>query len=62
MNVQEHHIQKNEIRGWFEKSVQSQRDGTTGACKCYFQLVASLERTHTKFQPDRIISLCLAFV
>jgi len=47
------------LRGWFEKSVQSRRDGTTGVYRGYFQLVTSLERTHNKFQPDRSISLCL---
>jgi len=41
--------------------VQSQRDGTTGEYRGYFQLVASLGKTHIKFQPDRSISLCLVF-
>ena len=51
-----------EIRGWFEKSVQSQRVGTTGAYRCYFQLVSCLGETHTKCQSNWSITLCLAFV
>jgi len=50
------------IRGSFEKSVQSPRVDATGACRGYLQLVVSLGITHNKFQPDRSISLCLAFV
>jgi len=54
--------QKSDICGWFEKSVRSQRVGTTGAYRCYFQLVAYLGGIHTKCQPNRSITLCSAFV
>ena len=53
---------KGHTRGLFEKSVQSPRVDATSACRGYLQLVVSLGITHYKFQPDRSISLCLAFV
>ena len=35
-----------------EKSVQTQRDSAISVYRGYFQLVASVKETHTKFQPD----------
>ena len=53
------HVRNEEVCGWFEKSVRSQRVGTTGAYRCYFQLVAYLGRTHTKCQPNRLFGVRL---
>jgi hypothetical protein len=45
------------ICGWFEKSVRSQKVGTTRAYQCYFKLVVYLRGTRTKCQPNRSITL-----
>ena len=44
------------------KSVQTQSDGTAVACRGYFQLIACIGGTHTKFQPDPSITRCSVFV
>lgn len=41
-------------RSWFDKTVQCHGEGTTGAYRCYFQLVAWLGGTHTNFHAGRL--------